>query len=76
MTELMSFDKGMVDLINGWESAKERGAKITNNRIRGVGNKALSDVTELLPIIRDSFSNNSPATLQAEKGSSLSTFNL
>jgi hypothetical protein len=33
MTELMSFDKGMVELIIGWESAKERGAKITNNRI-------------------------------------------
>jgi hypothetical protein len=33
MTELMSFDNGMVELIIGWESAKERGAKITNNRI-------------------------------------------
>jgi hypothetical protein len=33
MTELMSFDEGMVELIIGWESAKERGAKITNNRI-------------------------------------------
>ena len=29
----MSFDNGMVELIIGWESAKERGAKITNNRI-------------------------------------------
>lgn len=33
MTELMSFDQGIIELVVGWDLAKEKGAKITNPKI-------------------------------------------
>lgn len=33
ITELMSFDKGIIELVVGWDLAKEKGAKITNPKI-------------------------------------------